>query len=62
MGYGIEFSSSMNKVTKMGDLIQGKVILISGVAGFIGANLSIELLRSNSPVQIIGIDNTMMSV
>ena len=57
MGYGIEFSSSMNKVTKMGDLIQGKVILISGVAGFIGANLSIELLRSNSPVQIIGIDN-----
>ena len=57
MGYGIEFSSSMNKVTKMGDLIQGKVILISGVAGFIFANLSIELLRSNSPVQIIGIDN-----
>ena len=57
MGYGIEFSSSMNKVTKMGDLIQGKVILISGVAVFIGANLSIELLRSNSPVQIIGIDN-----
>ena len=57
MGSGIEFSSSMNKVTKMGDLIQGKVILISGVAGFIGANLSIELLRSNSPVQIIGIDN-----
>lgn len=57
MGYGIEFSSSMNKVTKMGDLIQGKVILISGIAGFIGANLSIELLRSNSPVQIIGIDN-----
>ena len=57
MGYGIEFSSSMNKVTKMGDLIQGKVILISGVAGFIGANLSIELLRSNSPVHIIGIDN-----
>ena len=57
MGYGIEFSSSMNKVTKMGDLIQGKVILILGVAGFIGANLSIELLRSNSPVQIIGIDN-----
>ena len=57
MGYGIEFSSSMNKVTKMCDLIQGKVILISGVAGFIGANLSIELLRSNSPVQIIGIDN-----
>ena len=57
MGYGIEFSSSMNKVTKMGDLIQGKVILISAVAGFIGANLSIELLRSNSPVQIIGIDN-----
>ena len=57
MGYGIEFSSSMNKVTKMGDLIQGKVILISGVAGFIGANLSIELLRSNSPVQIIVLDN-----
>ena len=37
--------------------IQDATILITGAAGFIGSNLALELLRSNSPVQIIGIDN-----
>lgn len=37
--------------------LANKTILITGVAGFIGANLAVELLRSVSPVYIIGIDN-----
>ena len=32
-------------------------ILITGTAGFIGANLALELLKAQSPVHIIGIDN-----
>lgn len=34
-----------------------KNILITGAAGFIGSNLVLELLRTASPVHIIGIDN-----
>ena len=34
-----------------------KTILITGAAGFIGANLILELLGTQSPVNIIGIDN-----
>ncbi len=34
-----------------------KTILVTGAAGFIGANLVLELLRSQSPVTIVGIDN-----
>lgn len=34
-----------------------KTILITGAAGFIGANLVLELLKSNSNISIIGIDN-----
>lgn len=37
--------------------LTGKTILITGVAGFIGANLALELLRTVSNVHIIGIDN-----
>ena len=32
-------------------------ILVTGAAGFIGSNLVLELLRSMSPVKIIGLDN-----
>jgi nucleoside-diphosphate-sugar epimerase len=34
-----------------------KKILVTGAAGFIGANLVLELLKTQSPVTIIGIDN-----
>lgn len=34
-----------------------KTILVTGVAGFIGSNLVLELLRTQSPIHIIGIDN-----
>ncbi len=37
--------------------LQNKVVLITGTAGFIGANLVTELLKTQSPLHIIGIDN-----
>ena len=37
--------------------LKNKTILVTGSAGFIGSNLVLELLRSQSPVSIIGIDN-----
>ena len=37
--------------------LQNKTILVTGAAGFIGSNLVLELLRTQSPVNIIGIDN-----
>ena len=37
--------------------LQNKIIFITGVAGFIGSNLVMELLRSTSPGHIVGIDN-----
>ena len=37
--------------------IKNKTVLVTGAAGFIGANLVLELLRTNSPIHIIGIDN-----
>lgn len=37
--------------------LEGKTILITGTAGFIGSNLVLELLRTLSSVNIIGIDN-----
>ncbi|MBM6686829.1 GDP-mannose 4,6-dehydratase [Faecalicatena contorta] len=37
--------------------MQDKTILVTGAAGFIGSNLVLELLRTASPVRIIGIDN-----
>jgi nucleoside-diphosphate-sugar epimerase len=37
--------------------LTGKTIFITGVAGFIGANLAKRLLRDGNQVRIIGIDN-----
>lgn len=37
--------------------LKGKTVLITGAAGFIGANLILELLKTQSPINIIGIDN-----
>lgn len=37
--------------------LSNKTILITGAAGFIGANLVLELLKTVEPVSIIGIDN-----
>jgi len=37
--------------------LQNKTLLITGAAGFIGANLVMELFRTVNPVHIVGIDN-----
>lgn len=37
--------------------LSGKTILITGAAGFIGANLVMALLRSEDRIQIVGLDN-----
>ena len=37
--------------------LNNKVILITGAAGFIGANLVLELLRTVENVHIVGLDN-----
>lgn len=37
--------------------LQHKTIAITGAAGFIGSNLVLELLKTQSPLTIIGIDN-----
>lgn len=37
--------------------LKNKTILITGSAGFIGSNLVLELLRTQSSIHIIGIDN-----
>lgn len=37
--------------------LNNKTILVTGSAGFIGSNLILELLRTKSPINIIGIDN-----
>ena len=37
--------------------MKNKTILITGIAGFIGSNLVLELLKTYSSVNIIGIDN-----
>ena len=37
--------------------LTGKTVLITGVAGFIGANLAIELLNTAENIHIVGIDN-----
>ncbi len=37
--------------------LKNKTILVTGAAGFIGSNLVLELLKTVSPVHIVGIDN-----
>ncbi len=38
-------------------MIQHKTILVTGAAGFIGSSLVLELLRSYSPLHVVGLDN-----
>lgn len=37
--------------------LKNKTVLVTGSAGFIGSNLVMALLRTYSPIKIIGLDN-----
>ncbi|WP_280641570.1 GDP-mannose 4,6-dehydratase [Anaerococcus jeddahensis] len=37
--------------------LKNKTVFVTGSAGFIGSNLILELLKTQSPINIIGIDN-----
>ena len=37
--------------------LEGKTVLVTGAAGFIGCNLSLKLLRESKNVTVVGIDN-----
>lgn len=38
-------------------ILEGKTIVVTGAAGFIGSNLVMELLRTRRKIHVIGIDN-----
>ena len=37
--------------------LTGKTVFITGVAGFIGSNLAMELLRTVPEITVVGLDN-----
>lgn len=37
--------------------LKNKIVFVTGSAGFIGSNLVLELLRTQSPINIVGLDN-----
>ena len=44
-------------MTKKRIELKTKTVFVTGSAGFIGSNLVLDLLKTQSPIKIIGIDN-----
>lgn len=42
---------------KQNVFLENKTVLVTGVAGFIGANLVMELIKTVGSIHIVGIDN-----
>ena len=42
---------------KQNVFLENKTILVTGAAGFIGANLVMELIKTVGTVSIVGVDN-----
>ena len=38
-------------------VLKNKTVFVTGSAGFIGSNLVLELLKTQSPINIVGLDN-----
>ena len=51
------FSKEINFMVTYNVSLENKVVLVTGAAGFIGANLVKRLLNEFDSVKVIGIDN-----
>ncbi len=51
------FSEGTRTMLEKNISLKGKTVLITGVAGFIGSSLALELLNSINDINIVGIDN-----
>lgn len=52
-----KFAERYNRMLVKNVDLKNKTILVTGAAGFIGSNLVMELLRTVSPVNIVGLDS-----
>ena len=51
------FSKEINYMVTYNVSLENKVVLVTGAAGFIGANLVKRLLNESDSVKVIGIDS-----
>ena len=49
--------ATKNRMVQNNVNIQGSIVLITGIAGFIGSNLAKRLIATNKDITIVGIDN-----